>query len=82
MVFCVTAPRELGGEDALVEVPVGKSDGAGVNRVFGQPGHDGDDGTGIDAAGEEGAERHVGDQPEAHRLAYALYQFLGGRAVI
>jgi hypothetical protein len=44
------------------------------------------DGARVDAAGEERAERHVGHEPHAHRLAQALAQpfhrvRLGDRAV-
>ena len=43
-----------------------------------QPGHDGDDGAGVDAAGEEGAERHFGDHPQADGFFEAVGQFGAG----
>ena len=69
--------REFG----FVESRVGKTDGTGVDRSIRQPGHHGDHGTGVDAAGEEGAERHFGDHPQADGFFEAMGQFGAGIGV-
>ena len=66
------------GEFGFVEGRVGKADRTGVDRSIRESGHDGDDGTRIDAAGKEGAERHFGNHPQADRLLEALREFGAG----
>ena len=51
---------------------------AGLDRLINQTGHQCDDGAGVDAPGQEGAEWHLGDQADIDRLAQALDQCLFG----
>ena len=69
------------GECRFVEGRVGKADGAGVDRGIRQAGHDGDHGTGIDAAGKEGAKRHFGNHPQADGFFQAVREFGAGVAL-
>ena len=66
------------GEFGFVEGRVGKADGTGVDRSIRQPGHDGDDGAGVDAAGKEGTERDFGNHPQADGFFEAVGQFGAG----
>ena len=80
VVGVVTVCHHL-GEFGFVEGRVGEADRAGVDRIGREAGHDGDNGAGIDAAGEEGAERDFGDHAELDRLLQALHQFGAGVSV-
>ena len=66
------AARDLLGIGALVEGWITEGDRTGIDRLIGQARHHGDHGARIDAARQKGAERHLGDQPNTHRLAQTL----------
>ena len=53
----------------LVEVALAETDGEGLDRAAAELGHLGHHGARIHAAAEEGAQRHVGDQPSPNRVA-------------
>ena len=67
-----------GRELALVELRVVESDGAGVHRFRRQAGHGGHDGAGVNAAGQERAQRHLGDHAQPNRLLQSMTQLLAG----
>lgn len=69
------------GEFGFVEGGVGEADRAGIDRRLREAGHHGDDSTGVDAAGEEGAERDFGNHPEADGFFEATGQFCAGVGV-
>ena len=73
MVGVVAVGHDL-GEFRLVESRVVESDRAGVDRAFGLAGHHRHHRAGIDAAGQEGAQRHFGDHAQAHGLLQAVHQ--------
>ena len=58
-------------EARLVERRVGERDRAGVDRRRPTARHRRDDGARVDAAGQERAERHLGDHPQPHRFVAA-----------
>jgi hypothetical protein len=73
------AVGDLLGEGGFVERGVVEGNRTGVDWLCRlRPGHQGDDGTRIDAAGEKRAERHFGDHPQANRLAELLVQLRTG----
>jgi hypothetical protein len=62
-------------EGRLVEARIVEGDRARVDRIVRNAGHRGDDRAGVDAAGQEGPQRHLGDQAQLHRLFEAMAQF-------
>ena len=67
---------------AFVEGRVVEADRAGVDGLGRQAGHHGHHGAGIHAAGQKGAQRHLGDHAQAHGFTDARHQFglrVGGR---
>src|SRR5205814_9280346 len=52
----------------LVERAVAKADREGLHRLRALSRHVRDDGAGVEATGEERAERHVAHEPDAHGL--------------
>ena len=74
----VVAIGHLLGERRLVELGVGERDRAGVDRVGGHARHHRDDRAGIDAAGEERTQRHLGDHPQPDRLAQPCLELGAG----
>jgi hypothetical protein len=57
--------REFG----FVEGRIVKGHRAGIDRLAALAGHTGHHGAGVHPAREEGAQRHVGNHAQAHRLA-------------
>ncbi len=67
---------DLGRMMRLVMVGLVEADRAGLDRLAARLGHEGDHRRAVDAAGEEGAERHVGDHARADGGAQPLDHFL------
>ena len=67
----VVVGREALGDEPgarqLVELAAGEADREGPDRGRGLLGHRRDDRRGVDAAGEEGADRHFGDEAATNR---------------
>ena len=57
---------------AAVVTGVVEADRERANRLRGGLRHQRDDDAGVDAAREQGAERHVGREPHPHRVAHGL----------
>ncbi len=70
------------GIAALVDRALVEADRKGHRRRRRQLGHQRDHRARVDAARQKCAERHVGDQPQPHRLAQPLDQSLGRRVEI
>ena len=70
-VIRAVAVRHFLRKFGLVELGVVKADGAGIDRRVGQPGHDRDHRAGVDATGQEGSQRHLGDHAQAYGFAQA-----------
>ena len=66
------------GEFDFIECGVVETDRAGVHRRGRLRGHHRHHCAGIDAARQEGAQRHVGDHAQADRLLHPLDQFVHG----
>ena len=60
----------------LVVLPHAERDRVGPHRLRGRPRHHRHDGRGVDAARQEGAQRHVADHPELRRLLEPAEQLL------
>ncbi len=62
----------------LVVGRIGERNRAGIDRLGRQAGHHRHHGAGIDAAGKEGAERHLGNHAQADRLGEAPFELMAG----
>jgi hypothetical protein len=67
-VLGLVALGDQAGEAGLVEALLLEADGEGLHGAAGELRHQRDDDGGVHAAGEEGAQRHVGDHAQAHGL--------------
>jgi hypothetical protein len=70
--------RDLASVARLVEAAVFEADGEGVDRPRGVALHERGDETGVDAAGEEDAQRHIGDHAQGHGVAEEVVEGLQG----
>ena len=74
-VSSVIPVRHLAGEHRLVERRIAERDRARVDRSRADTCHHRDNRAGVHAAGQEGAERYLGDHPQADGLAQAVDEF-------